>query len=176
MKNILLALALFMFLLPSNAQSMQPISITEEECQEIWDTLWSKVEDGDIKARLEIVGHMWGSGLELPGRSRDYLTRLRDIYILTAHSIELIEENDGFFDSYLNEIKAFASKEFGECMEKNRSKACTEILVDNQRIPPFQNYIDEVNALIAAGNKPTCPYNPELEIFGYEVKTPQNKK
>lgn len=138
----------------------------EERCQEVWDPLWSEVRLGDVEARLRIVlAIVFGNLTDLPGHS-DYLAKLRDIIILAVHSVGVTEANYKFVDIiyYENLENVSGSSKFFKCIEANRSQACAKILVDHHQIPAMQDYIDEINALIEAGEKPKCQFSRDLEI------------
>jgi hypothetical protein len=129
--------------------------ISEENCQAVWNILWSWAKKGNMEARSGILGVMYAFGLEFPGRSGDTVSRMRDAVILGVHSVG--SEPDEFVDNFISGIRGYpGSDKFLECIHTNRSQECVNILVENRVVPSFEDFASEVDMLMASGKKVSC--------------------
>jgi len=135
-----------------------------DKCQNIWSSIWLSVEKGDVESRGKLLGHMYADQLELPGRSGDYVTRIRDFTILLVHSAGSMKSFEEMtpWKTYLNGLAG--KDEFVECMKQGPSQRCSKIMVDYHAIPPFQSFVNEINAMMAQGYKPHCVFRSDTTI------------
>ncbi|MCK5384745.1 MAG: hypothetical protein KAJ29_04155 [Alphaproteobacteria bacterium] len=125
LKIILLFLVTFLF--PINVQAEETVLVKEktdeERCQEIWGPLWSKVQAGDVGARVEIImAIVFGNLTHLPGHS-DYLAKIRDIVIFAVHGVGITEHDIKIIDTlYYKHLEGVpGNTAFFKCIESSRS-------------------------------------------------------
>lgn len=127
-------------------------------------------QEGDLKARAilsALVDQLWPGKprILMPGRSRDLLSQRRDGVILGIHSLGLNDKLDKRILSALKEpIMALGAdywEKLEECLELRDGAFCADYAVTgakHQRVPSFERYVAEIDALLAAGMTPTCLY------------------
>lgn len=135
-----------------------------ELCVEKWNVLWPLAKKGDLVARSYLamsMGPMMHTDTTIPpGRSGDYVTRWRDVQIMTVHSLGVSWDNaegNKMFYSLANSVLGQAMHhKFNECMVEERYEECAAIAVEEKSVPSFESYVIEIEALAARGLKPTC--------------------
>lgn len=135
-----------------------------ELCTQKWNLLWPLAKKGDLAARAYLamsMGPMMHTDTTIPpGRSGDYVSRWRDVQIMTVHSLGASLDNsegDKMFYSIAHSVlDRTMHHKFNQCMAEERYKECAAIAVDEKSVPPFESYVIEIDALTAQGLKPTC--------------------
>jgi hypothetical protein len=155
-------------------EKLRSENLTNEElCQKTWDILWSWSKKGNLEARAWLFFLLLPPGshadvLHMPGRSGDYLTKIRDGLILAAHSSGVEYENKrynerhyGITYSFFSEmpVKNIGGDTFLKCIALSQSKDCAQIAVDKKLVPSFENYAAEIDALLTQGMKPSCSFH-----------------
>lgn len=146
-------------------------SLNENECVDTWNILWTWSKRGNLEARAMLFQNLLplpgGHLMLMPGHTEDYISRIRDMFIVSTHSagVDLKDERDNNF--HYNRLAMFyqdlpLSKMGGskvlKCLKDNRSSTCADMAVQSSLIPSFHTYALEIDALLAQGMKPQCLY------------------
>lgn len=125
------------------------------DCERGFQILWPYVKQGNVEAKEGLLYFMhFEPFLNLPGRSGDYVSRVRDILILTIHEPQIKDQQLG--RTYLSYLKGLDSdKTFAKCVGEKREE-CIQDLIRRKIIPPIQNYFTEIDVLSKAGLPATC--------------------
>lgn len=134
-----------------------------ELCVETWNVLWPLAKEGDLQARMALVWQvmplMHMDMVVPPGRSGDYISKMRDARILFAHGLGAwIKNSEAHKDIKLFSFifEGIGSEKFNECISEERYDECAAIAVEENKIPSFESYAAEMDALAAQGFKPSC--------------------
>ena len=144
------------------------------DCDEIFDILWGWSKKGNLEARFRIllaIGFMEGPYLILPidrkaleaqgdldNNTRSELERQK--FLMAAYSVGpgFTDEENSWINVVISDEPGFEpSSEFGSCMKKGRSQKCLDIVVKSGKIPSWEEFVAEKDALLRKGKKPTCP-------------------
>ena len=102
---------------------------------------------------------------EMPGRSGDSVSRMRDAMILAVHSVGVSGGEDEVIMSFLEGLEPYGSvaarKRFFACVRNNPSQDCASIAVEEKLVPSFEDYGDEIDLILAQGKKSTCRFATE---------------
>ncbi|MDD3020827.1 MAG: hypothetical protein PHX61_07595 [Alphaproteobacteria bacterium] len=135
----------------------------EEECQLIWDTLWTWSKNGNLEARgllyRAVYLGWWGApAILMPGRSGDVISLKRDWIILGIYSLEGYDERpveNGIIELFDN--NNYKEKAFLGCLKDNPKKHCVQLSYTKLNlVPTFEDYAAEVDALVEMGKKQKC--------------------
>ena len=125
------------------------------ECSAAFNILWPYVKDDNVEAQQVMLSLMqFAPFLNLPGRSGDYITRVRDVIILAAYSPNIEKELSDLSLSYAENVRG--SREFFECRSDPQKKNCASSLKQKKIIPPFESFIKEIESLTNSGFVATC--------------------
>lgn len=183
MKPVLLSLSILLLIfcvnfsvhgestLPNTASSWDDPKWVEESnrvinspvdtgCQERWDVLWAWAKKGNLQARNALAGlAMWGA--LIPPTGRENVARY--VLILGVHSLGYHDDYPGTeaqnkeLIEWIKQSKNFSKKEaFLTCITKEASQTCTQIAVDAEFVPSFDDFAKVIDQAIAKGNKPAC--------------------
>ena len=134
----------------------------EERCQGTWDILWSWSKRGNLEARAGLLLTMAMADREMPGRSGDSISRMRDATVLAVHSLGVSGAEGETVTSFLKGLEQYGSatarEKFFACASEAPSQDCARIAVDEKLVPPFEHYVAEVDLFLAQGQKSTCSY------------------
>ena len=148
--------------------------IENQNCEGLFNFLWPEAKAGNLDARLRLLilnfspPHM--DGMSMPGRSQDGKLDndawLRDINILAFHSagaesMREAKQDDIYWRVLFYGPESSAPKSVQECFRRNISQECTELVVKEGMIPPFNEYAAEIDNLMAKGAKPDCVFYPD---------------
>ncbi|MDD3021623.1 MAG: hypothetical protein PHX61_11705 [Alphaproteobacteria bacterium] len=134
----------------------------EEECQLMWDTLWTWSKKGELEARASLFMLTFPSAsdvsvLFMPG-SGDELSRRRNsialaIYSTGTHQKYFQKISNMAFQMYLND--GFEGSSFLKCLKEQSREVCAQG-AQGGLVPTFDVYAAEIDALIEQGMKPKC--------------------
>lgn len=134
----------------------------EEECQLIWDTLWTWSKKGELEARASLFMLNFPSAsdvsvLFMPG-SGDELSHRRNAIALAIYSTGIHQEyfqkiSNMAFQMYLND--GFEGGAFLKCLKEQSREVCAQ-RAQGGLVPTFDVYAAEIDALIEKGMKPKC--------------------
>ncbi|MCC7305011.1 MAG: hypothetical protein IT558_01995 [Alphaproteobacteria bacterium] len=141
--------------------------VQEEKCSEYWNILWPWAKKGNLEARaLLLISLAPPPDMNIiyaPGSSGDYISKLRDITIMSVHSHGYKEK---WFEDYKNLISDLyvqvgfdeisAGKDFLKCVKDTPSANCIDIAVKEKLVPSFEEYASQIDALMKEGMKSTC--------------------
>ena len=167
-----LLLSAFLCLLPGNSFAADSKSLTknvktQEECQRVWNELWSKAKKGDNEALfslfIAIAPPPDMQRIIVPGSSGDLVSTLKDITIVSVHSYEymsnLPEENA--YRSMAKHLyeqtfsQSARGKKFLQCVN-NKSQDCAKLAVQENLVPSFEEYAKKIDFYVSAGFKSSC--------------------
>lgn len=134
-----------------------------ERCIAAWDVMWPLAKKGDAAARLylavSVMPMMHMDMLVPPGRTGDFVSRFRDVQIMFMYGMSAAEkifpaedDMDGF--KFISE--SLHDYEVDRCVSERRYDECAAIAVERKRIPAFDDYAAEIDALVAQGFKASC--------------------
>lgn len=181
MKKIRLALLAFLAFTaaaPAYATDEQLSPLIRElqaagDCAKYWDILWPKAKAGDMEARWNMYFLMVSPPhmdiMFAPSASQDYVTKMRNAYIIAVHAYDydgenLSDEEKEVIADYkktslsLFKHAGFSEEKFMACVRKGKSK-CSHLAVEEKLVPSFEDYAKEIDALMAQGIKSTCEYD-----------------
>ncbi|WP_150004850.1 hypothetical protein [Iodidimonas muriae] len=147
----------------------------EKWCNKRWNLLWPKAQEGDEEARFIlytwVTGFMHAPRLVLPGRAGDRASRIRDKTILAVFSwnyMVTIPEGHPYeaFAPFYREKVALdlfnslvsgpgSSAKFTDCVNR-LSGNCSKEAVDENLVPPFGAFAEQINTFLKAGDGPSC--------------------
>lgn len=150
----------------------------EKRCQETWDILWSWSKRGNLEARATLFMLVYAERpgfpqMFMPGRAGDEVSIRRDAVILGTNSIGVqyadpvrqgvyFERSNELYNSF---FKGWSKGDgFLQCLVESSGEHCSHVAkefsgepVDKTKlIPSFQEYSQEIDALLRQGMMPTC--------------------
>lgn len=142
----------------------------EKNCQAMWNMLWPEAKKANLQARrmlsLSVAPLMHMDQIVMPGHSDDFITHLRDGLILMVHSSGVKYEKEYAGDQILENLfySKVLSKEahnrFWDCVLNVKSERCTAIAVEDNIVPPFNDYVAEIDEALKNGHKASCNFLP----------------
>ena len=183
MRNLLVLLPLLVFVaalsaaMPTGAQdktpdkTFAPAGIWAEDfekimsgsvpCPQRWDILWHWSKTGNVAARGQLLYELtWGDTYR-PAYAHDPSLRFRDMAILSVYSFDDkepdMEKLQKLGVDHLRFLQWSNDKRFFACLDKHGYKeACAAMAIEDGLVPSFEDYAKEVDAAIAAGQRPVC--------------------
>lgn len=145
----------------------------EQDCQKLWSVVWSEAKEGNLQARFGLYSlfmpppHM--TEITFSGRT-DMVSRLRDISVMAVHStgVQHSENEDSITDVYYEGFNRFyeelnfsgiGGESFLKCLNESRSRSCAQIAVNDNLVPSFEAYAQEIDLLLEQGMKPICYFS-----------------
>lgn len=138
--------------------------IKNDDCDEIWEVLWSWSKKGNLEAREGLLTHIIYFGLDRPGTDQSFQSRQRDVVILGIHSIGVTKQLTHSQEtalSLLRDSEDRRAKKFLACVDQKLSADCAKIAVEEKIIPSFEEYASEVDKAISKGSRPQCARPPK---------------
>lgn len=136
-------------------------------CPQRWDVLWHWSKAGNVRARGQLLYELAWGGTYRPAYAHDPLSRFRDMAILSIYSFDDKEADlEKLVKQGVDHLRAFQrsdDKRFFACIDAHGYKEqCAAMAIEDALVPSFEDYAKEVDAAIAAGQRPVCN-RPEKE-------------
>lgn len=142
--------------------------VNEGRCEGYWDVLWPWAKKGNDEARelllMSLVPPPHMDGICSPGSTCDWITQMRDATVMAVHSSPFsrdayAEAARFVFEEW--EIKKLPQgKDFIHCaLTENagdNAADCASIAVNANISPSFDEYAQQIDAMIANGLKSRC--------------------
>lgn len=138
-------------------------------CLKRWNVLWHWAKNGNREAKHALAFLVAPPPdmlpMQMPGTHGDTISRLRDILILSVHSIDYQDKDE--IDEYYEELtiglfKQFqldqtsSGKDFIKCVVTGKSSECARLAVEAELVPSFDDYASNIDLQIANGATATC--------------------
>lgn len=141
-------------------------------CQVLWTQLWEQSKQGSYQARYYLASAVMERVLHLPDQGQG----ARSLAILTVHSLgysdgsPFSQERPEMIAEYFRSLRNPSNEEFFSCLEKVKSARCARVGVDKGIIPTFEQFAEDIDAMVKAGHKAECvksmPRQPSILQHG----------